>query len=81
MIRTSKRDELKDFLDKNNIQTGIHYPISICELQCYENKYNKSQFKNTIENSNKILSLPMYPSLKEDVIEYISNKIILFFNM
>ena len=60
VIQVKKRDKLKLFLEKNNIQTAIHYPIPI-HLQPAAKKFNykKGQFKNTEEQSKKILTLPI----------------------
>ena len=81
IIRCSKRDELKAHLKNNNIQTGIHYLNSIPELSCYEDLFDKSKFEKAIDNSNKILSLPMYPNLSEKDIRFVCEKIINYYNM
>ena len=77
VIQSNERNSLQDFLKENKIETIIHYPICICELKGYSNlNYNK----NCIELSNKILSLPLYPELKESDIIYICDKIKEFYN-
>jgi len=82
IIKTSYRDALQNFLKNKNIETGIHYPISIYETDCYKNKLNSSEIpKNAIENSKRILSLPMYPDLDKKSILYICNCINDFFNV
>ena len=80
IIKCSKRDELQEYLLKKNIQTGIHYPISIADLECYQGIFNKSNFSNAINNSKKILSLPMYPNLPEEHIKKVCYEISNFFN-
>lgn len=79
IIRAETRDKLKKYLETNNVGVGIHYPISISQLKCYENFFEGC--KNAEENSKNILSLPMYPSLKDDEIKYICNLIINFYIM
>jgi len=82
IIKTSFRDSLQTFLKNNNIETGIHYPTCIYELECYKNKLNSSNIPiNAINNSKKILSLPMYPDLNKKDIEHICNCIKKFFNV
>ena len=81
IIRCYKRDELKKYLNDKDIQTGIHYPISIADLECYNGIFDKSQFPNAIDNSKKILSLPMYPNLPEEDIKKVCNEIIDFYIM
>ena len=51
---------------KKGISTGIHYPVPLPMLPCYKNQQNKmSDFFNSINDSKKILSLPIYPELEE----------------
>lgn len=63
IIQTNKRDELKKFLEKNKIDTRIHYPISIHEQKIFLKKFGKIKLSKTEILSNKILSLPIYPEL------------------
>jgi dTDP-4-amino-4,6-dideoxygalactose transaminase len=68
------KDKIQNYLKENNIDTGIHYPISINELDCYKNKNNdKTSISDTY--SKCILSLPMYPELEDKEIEFICNKV------
>jgi dTDP-4-amino-4,6-dideoxygalactose transaminase len=80
IITTDYRDQLQNYLKEKNIETGIHYPISIYELECYKDKLNSSEYpNNAISNSKKILSLPMYPGLPKTHIEYVCETIKTFF--
>lgn len=78
VIRLEERDKLKDFLIKNGISVGIHYPISLPNQPAYFKAKSK---KYTVSNyqENKLLSLPIYPELNEDQLNYICKKIKLFF--
>jgi len=67
IIRAEKRDNLKKYLEENNIEVGIHYPISISNLKCYDN-YFEEKYINAENNSKSILSLPMYPDLTNEEI-------------
>lgn len=80
MIKCDKRDELQKFLLENGVHTGIHYPISISDLKCYDNIFDKNNYKNAIDNSKKILSLPMYPNLREENIQKVCNIIKYFYD-
>ncbi len=82
VIRTEKRDELKDFLSKNGIGTGIHYPIpSHLQPALKYLNYKKGELPVSEKIADEILTLPMYPHLKEEDIEYIADKIIEFFKL
>ncbi len=76
VIRTEKRDELQEFLKENEIETGIYYPIPI-HLQPVMKKYNQdnSKLKITEKIVKEILALPLYPSMTEDQINYVIEKI------
>ena len=49
--------------------------LSISDLKCYEGVFDKNIFQQSIINSNKILSLPMYPDLTEEDIKKVCNEI------
>lgn len=79
-VRTSKRDELKEYLTENSIGTIIHYPTPIY-LQPAYNYMNllPSTFKVTEKISYNILSLPIGPHLSEEEAMVCANKIRVFF--
>jgi len=76
VIRISKRNELKKYLEENEIYTGIHYPIP-CHLQkAYDFlSQQKGKFPVSEKLADEVLSLPMYPELKEEEIQFICKKI------
>jgi dTDP-4-amino-4,6-dideoxygalactose transaminase len=78
VIKTDYRDELKDYLAKNNITCLIHYPICIPETEAMI-PYSFTGLDNCIDNSKKILSLPMYPELTKQEIHYVCKTIRDFF--
>lgn len=59
-IRCHRRDELQYYLNKNDIQTLIHYPIPPHKQMCYANM-NKCTFPITEKIHNEELSLPLSP--------------------
>lgn len=80
IVRAYKRDELKKFLEENGVSTGIHYPISISNLKCYEN-YFEGKCERAEKNSENILSLPMFPDLTAEEITKVCNLVIDFYIM
>jgi len=74
VVRTKEREKFKTFLQENGIETLIHYPIPPHMQQCY--KY-LSKFKLPVTESlhNEVLSLPIYPYLKETEVSRIINVI------
>lgn len=81
IIRTKKRDELQKYLSDHGVNTGLHYPIPL-HLQ---NAYRRTRVSNgsypvTEKVANEILSLPMFPNLTTEQIEYIAEKIKEFYS-
>ena len=72
VIRTKRRNELGKLLNKKEISTGLHYPIPIHLQPAYSYLgYKKGDFPITEEVAEEILSLPMYPELAKNQIQYI----------
>jgi len=80
VIRAKDRDKLQIFLKENGIGTGLHYPIPLHLTEAYTHLgYKKGEFPVTEKLANEILSLPMYPELSEAQINYICEKIKVFY--
>ena len=79
IIRTKQRDKLKKYLQKNGIETAIHYPIPIHKQIAYFKNYGKIKLKNTELFSKQILSLPIHNYITNKQQIYIIKKIKLFF--
>ena len=82
VIRTKNREDLMRYLRDNGIQCGIHYPIPIHLQPIYRKKFafEEGDFPNSELLSKSCLSLPMYPDLVADDIEFVCEKIHTFFN-
>lgn len=80
VIHVPRRDELQTFLTEKGISTGLHYPLPLHLQKAYANNgYKKGDFPNAEEAAGRLLSLPMYPHLHEEEIEYVSEMIRQFF--
>ena len=80
VIRSKKRDQLRAFLQKQGISTGIHYPVALPFLNAYSFLNHKPEdFPVAYRYQSGILSLPMYPELKGDAITIITDAIKEFF--
>jgi len=81
IIRTQNRDDLQKYLSENGISTGLHYPIPLHLQNAYKNiDLTNGNYPVTEKVSNEILSLPMFPNLTSEQIEYISSKIKSFYS-
>ena len=72
VIRAQNRDALQSHLQKAGIATGLHYPIPIHLQPAFQElDYRRGKFPFTEVCSDEILSLPMYPELEDDAINYV----------
>ena len=79
VVRVKKREEIMVYLKQNDISVGVHYPIALPNLEAYKYLgYKPEDFPIASKLQNEILSLPMFPELTEEKIEYITSKINLF---
>jgi dTDP-4-amino-4,6-dideoxygalactose transaminase len=66
------RDGLKSYLTENGVGTAIHYPVPIHLQEAYRDLgYRRGDFPVTEACADEILSLPMYPELREDEVREI----------
>lgn len=73
VILAAERDKLAAHLRQNGIETAIHYPVALPNLQAYRYLgYSESDFPVASRLQAEILSLPMYPELSESMIEYVA---------
>ncbi|MEO8664346.1 MAG: DegT/DnrJ/EryC1/StrS family aminotransferase [Ignavibacteria bacterium] len=80
VIQTPRRDELQKILDADGISTGLHYPLPLHFQKCFEYKgHKKGDFPVTEKLAEECLSLPIYPHMQDEQIEYVSEKIKEFF--
>jgi len=62
VIRTSRRNDLRVWLEKKGIATGIHYPIPL-HMQLPFKNGNQNPLPITEKMTSEVLSLPMFPEL------------------
>jgi len=72
VIQTGSRDKLQKHLSEKGVSTGLHYPVPLHLQKCFAHLgYKKGDFPATEQLAERCLSLPMYPELKDDQIEYV----------
>jgi dTDP-4-amino-4,6-dideoxygalactose transaminase len=78
--REETRNKLQSFLSENEIASGLHYPVPLHLQKCFNYLgYKKGDFPVTEDLAQTGLSLPMFPELKDEQIEYVASKIQEFF--
>ena len=79
-IKTRKREALQAFLKRRGIETLIHYPIPIPLQKVYRGLgYRGGDLPLTRQWSQKILSLPFFPEMRESEMEEVALQIKNFF--
>jgi dTDP-4-amino-4,6-dideoxygalactose transaminase len=69
VIRVQDRDALQKRLAASGIGTGIHYPVPLHLQEAYRHlDYPKGSFPVSERVASEILSLPIYPQLRQDQI-------------
>ncbi len=65
-VRTHRRQDLRDFLSANGIETLVHYPTPLpCQPALKQFVLGGQQFPVAEKAAREIISLPLYPELTE----------------
>ncbi|MCH8741618.1 DegT/DnrJ/EryC1/StrS family aminotransferase [Patescibacteria group bacterium] len=81
VITTKYRDKLKEYLAKQKIQTMIYYSIPLHLQPVFKHLgYKKGDFSNSERLAKEVLSLPIYPEIKKEEIDFIIKKIKNFYD-
>ena len=81
VIRTEKRDALKKHLADRGIATVLNYPKALPFYPAYSYlKHTPADFPVAYSNQSRILSLPIYPELTGDMVEYVVGQIKAYFD-
>jgi len=79
VIRTERRDSLKQFLTEHGIQSEIYYPVPLHLQKCFADlRYQPGDFPQAELAASQVLALPLYPELTSDQQAMIVDKIQLF---
>jgi dTDP-4-amino-4,6-dideoxygalactose transaminase len=70
VIRTAKRDVLKNYLYKNGIETFVHYPKPMHRQKAYR-EFSNLKLPITEQIHDEVLSLPMSQIVKDKEVEII----------
>lgn len=75
-IKVADRDSLKEGLDQRGVPTQIHYPKAMPFMPAYA-RYNATpaDYPNSFELQENELSLPIFPEMTEEQIDYVCTSI------
>ncbi len=79
-VAVPKRDALQKYLGEQSIGSAIFYPQPLHLQECFEGLgYRKGDFPVAEELAEKVLSLPIYPELTPEQIEYVAKTVLAFY--
>ena len=80
VIRTGNRDALRKHLTDAGVATVLNYPKALPFYPAYAYLgHNPSDFPVAYANQSRILSLPIYPEITDEIIEFVVDQIQTFF--
>ncbi len=80
-VSSDIRDKLREYLAKKGINTGIHYPDALPYLPAYKHlNHNKNDFPVAFKHVKQVISLPMFPEMTSEQLEYVCDCIEKFFS-
>jgi dTDP-4-amino-4,6-dideoxygalactose transaminase/acetyltransferase-like isoleucine patch superfamily enzyme len=80
VIRSKERDSLAEYLKRQGVETGVHYPTPLHLQPALEFLgYGHGDFPNTETAAEEILSLPIFPEITEAQIDYVAGAISQFY--
>jgi dTDP-4-amino-4,6-dideoxygalactose transaminase len=75
VVRVAERERLQSLLKEEGIATGVHYPVPLHLQPAYEQRRAEFQLPATERAAQEVLSLPMYPELRQEQIEAVCNAV------
>jgi dTDP-4-amino-4,6-dideoxygalactose transaminase len=81
VIRTPRRNALREHLTRCEIGTAIYYPLGLHEQACFAGLgYRKGDLPETERAARETLALPIYPELAREAQGYVVESIAKFFD-
>jgi len=76
VVRVKNREKIQQNLKDQGVATGVHYPIILPNLKAYRYLGHKPEdFPVASRYSSEIISLPMFPELTEEQIEFVCDSL------
>jgi dTDP-4-amino-4,6-dideoxygalactose transaminase len=73
VVRHPRRDTLKEHLQERGIGTALHYPLALHQQKCFaELGYKAGDFPVAERAAAGCLSLPIYPELTDEQVDYVA---------
>ncbi|MFC1497564.1 DegT/DnrJ/EryC1/StrS family aminotransferase [Verrucomicrobiota bacterium] len=76
VVRVPQRDKVREELFERGIGTGVHYPLPVHLQPAYESLLKNDNLPITEKTCKEIISLPMYPGLREGEAKFIAESLL-----
>lgn len=72
-----RRDAMQKHLKERGIPSMVYYPRGLHQQEAYKwMQLSDELYPNTVEATKRVLSLPMHPYLKEEIVEMITKELL-----
>jgi dTDP-4-amino-4,6-dideoxygalactose transaminase len=80
VIRAARRDELRAYLQSQNVGTEIYYPLALHQQQCFAYLGHRADdFPVSARAAAETLALPIYPELTTAQLDHVVDRIVAFY--
>lgn len=77
VVRTARRDALREYLRDCGISSAIHYPVPVHRQPAYAGRVTiAGELRHSDAAAGEILSLPMYPELTLTAVDTVAQRIL-----
>jgi dTDP-4-amino-4,6-dideoxygalactose transaminase len=74
VVRSAKRDRMASFLNEKRIGALVHYPVPVHMQPAYRDRA-AVELPHTERAAAEVLSLPMYPELAENEVDFVAGEV------
>jgi dTDP-4-amino-4,6-dideoxygalactose transaminase len=74
-LRAKNRDRIAEALNNNGIASAVYYPVPLHKQEVFSNLNGDSTLVNSEACAADVLSLPVFPEIREDEIRFIAEVI------
>jgi len=78
VVRTTRRDELREHLRSFGIGTEIYYPVPLHRQKCFAGSDTRSYPESELAAS-QVLALPIFPELSDAEVEIVAERVTSFY--
>ncbi len=71
VVQVENREKFKDYMNNNDIQTGIHYPVALPKLEAYKYLQQNCESFKACDEDKFLVSLPIGEHLEKEEVDCI----------